>query len=152
MPTLSHTTFQMYFPEFNFCIWIQISPKFVSKNPITNMNILDQIMVWHQTGNRPLPERTRYCTIPPPQPKQIEWPMWPWPMTYWPGNGMRHIVPSWVVPDMNIFHEIITNKAMSGHSMRDRWADRIKPIPPHNFVVDDGLVYWCIMHHLALMS
>ena len=34
--------------------------------------------------------------------------MWPWLLTYSPGNGMRLIIPSWVLfmPHVNIIHEI----------------------------------------------
>ena len=48
--------------------------------------------------------------------------MWPWPLTNWPGNGTRHIVPSWVVfvPHMNIIHEI-SNKAQSVNQRMLHW-------------------------------
>ena len=39
-----------------FYILIQISQKFVPKGPFDNQAALVQIMAWHQTGNKPLPE------------------------------------------------------------------------------------------------
>ena len=38
------------------CILIQISPKFVPKGPIDNKASLVQVMAWHRTGAKPLPE------------------------------------------------------------------------------------------------
>ena len=40
----------------NFCILIRISPKFVPTGPIDNKPALVQVMAWHQTGGKPLPE------------------------------------------------------------------------------------------------
>ena len=40
----------------NCCIFIQISFDFVPEGPINNQPALVQIMVQHQTGNKPLPE------------------------------------------------------------------------------------------------
>ena len=40
----------------NFCIFIQISLKFVSKNPIDNNPALVQVMAWRWWGDKPLPE------------------------------------------------------------------------------------------------
>ena len=39
-----------------FRILIQISLKFVPKGPNDNMPALVQVMAWHQTGDKPLPE------------------------------------------------------------------------------------------------
>ena len=50
-----------------------------------------------------------WSRIPPPQPQKIEWPMWP--LTYRPGNGIWHIVPSWVI---SMLHEI-SKVPQSGH-------------------------------------
>ena len=37
-------------------------------------------------------------------------PLWPWPLTFWPGNVTRHIINSWFVfvPHMRLIHEIRT--------------------------------------------
>ena len=37
-------------------IQIQISLKFVPRSPNDNKAALVQVMAWHQTGNKPLPE------------------------------------------------------------------------------------------------
>ena len=37
-------------------ILIRIWLKFVPKCPTDNMLVLAQVMTWHQTGNKPLPE------------------------------------------------------------------------------------------------
>ena len=37
-------------------ISIQISLKFVPKSPIDNKPALVQVMAWHRTGDKPLPE------------------------------------------------------------------------------------------------
>ena len=37
-------------------ITIQISLKFVPKSPIDNKPALVQVMAWHRTGDKPLPE------------------------------------------------------------------------------------------------
>ena len=39
-----------------FCILIRISLKFVPKGPVDNDPDLVQVMAWHQTGDKPLPE------------------------------------------------------------------------------------------------
>ena len=39
-----------------FCILIKISLKFVPKGLIDNKTALVQVMAWHRTGNKPLPE------------------------------------------------------------------------------------------------
>ena len=39
-----------------FCILIPISIKFVLQRPIDNKSTLVQVMAWHQTGDKPLPE------------------------------------------------------------------------------------------------
>ena len=39
-----------------FCILIQISQKFVPRDPIDNKSALVQEMAWCQTGDKPLPE------------------------------------------------------------------------------------------------
>ena len=44
----------------------------------------------------------------PSQPQKFKWPVWPRPLTYWPGIGTWHIVPSWVVfvPHLHMIHKI----------------------------------------------
>ena len=44
----------MHFREWNVCIFIHISLKFVPKGPIDNNSSLVQIMAWRQTGHKPL--------------------------------------------------------------------------------------------------
>ena len=39
-----------------FCILILISPIFFTKDPVDNKSALVQVMAWHQTGDKPLPE------------------------------------------------------------------------------------------------
>ena len=39
-----------------FCILIRIALKFIPKGPIDNKPALVQVMAWHGTGNKPLPE------------------------------------------------------------------------------------------------
>ena len=39
-----------------FPISIRISLKFIPKGPIDNRSALIQVMTWHQTGVKPLPE------------------------------------------------------------------------------------------------
>ena len=39
-----------------FGISILISQKFVPKDPIDNKSASVQVMAWHRTGNKPLPE------------------------------------------------------------------------------------------------
>ena len=38
----------------NWCILIQISLKFVPKDPIDNKSVMVQVMAWHRTGDKPL--------------------------------------------------------------------------------------------------
>ena len=52
----SDDIFKSIFMNEKFCISIQISPKFVPKNPIDNKSALDQVMVWRRTGDKPLPD------------------------------------------------------------------------------------------------
>ena len=40
----------------NVWIFIKISLKFVPKGPIDNKPALVEVMAWHSTGNKPLPE------------------------------------------------------------------------------------------------
>ena len=39
-----------------FCILIRISLKFIPEGSIDNKAALVQVMPWHQTGDKPLPE------------------------------------------------------------------------------------------------
>ena len=39
-----------------FCILIEISLRFVPKGFDDNKAALDQVMAWHRTGDKPLPE------------------------------------------------------------------------------------------------
>ena len=39
-----------------FCVLIEISPKFVPKDPVDNKSALVQVMAWHRTGDKPLAE------------------------------------------------------------------------------------------------
>ena len=48
--------FKCIFINEKFCIFIQISLKFVPKGPIDNMSVLVQVMAWCQTAIKPLPE------------------------------------------------------------------------------------------------
>ena len=48
--------FKCIFMDESFCIWIKISLKFDATGPIDNKSALFQIMAWHWTGNKPLPE------------------------------------------------------------------------------------------------
>ena len=43
---------------FNEIVWISItiSLKFISKGPIDYKSALAQVMAWHRTGEKPLPE------------------------------------------------------------------------------------------------
>ena len=49
--------FKCIFMNEKFCISIQISLKFVLKGPIDNSQYLVQVMAWHRTGDKPLPEQ-----------------------------------------------------------------------------------------------
>ena len=46
--------FKCFFTTEKFCILVQISLNFVPKGLIDNK--LVQVMAWHQTGDKPLPE------------------------------------------------------------------------------------------------
>ena len=48
--------FQTHFINENCCILIKISLKFVPKGPINNIPAFVQIMVWRQSGDKPLSE------------------------------------------------------------------------------------------------
>ena len=48
--------FKCIFINERFCISIQISLKFVPKDLINNNSALVQVMAWHRTGDKPLPE------------------------------------------------------------------------------------------------
>ena len=39
-----------------FCVPIQISLTVVPKGPFDNKSVLEQVMAWRRTGNKPLPE------------------------------------------------------------------------------------------------
>ena len=41
---------------FNESVWITISLKFVPKGPIDYNSALVQVVAWHRTGEKPLPE------------------------------------------------------------------------------------------------
>ena len=43
---------------FNESVWISItiSPKFIPKGPIDYKSALVQVVAWHRTGDKPLPE------------------------------------------------------------------------------------------------
>ena len=49
----------------NIYITIQISLKFVPKGPIDNFAALVQVIDWHHTGDKPLPEPmlTQFCDV-----------------------------------------------------------------------------------------
>ena len=49
-------TFKCIFLNENVRIAIEISLKFIPKGPINNIPALVQIMVWRQSGNKPLTE------------------------------------------------------------------------------------------------
>ena len=53
---LTDNSFKCIFMNEKFCILIWISLKFVPKDPIDNKPPLIQVMAWHQTCNKPLPE------------------------------------------------------------------------------------------------
>ena len=48
--------FKCIFIDENLCILIQISPKFVPKDPIDTKSALVEVMAWCQSGDKPLPE------------------------------------------------------------------------------------------------
>ena len=53
---LADDIFKCIFLNENDRIMIQISLKFVPRSPIDNKPALAQVMVWHQTCTKPLPE------------------------------------------------------------------------------------------------
>ena len=53
---LADDNFKCIFWNENDGILIQISLKFVTRSPIDNMSALVQVMAWHQTGDKTLPE------------------------------------------------------------------------------------------------
>ena len=53
---LADGTVNCIFLNENDRIQIQISLKYVPRSPIDNKPALVQIMAWHQTGDKPLPE------------------------------------------------------------------------------------------------
>ena len=65
---------------------------------------------------------------PPTWLQKFKRPKWPWHLTYWPGNGIWHIVIPWVVfvSHMNIIHET-GNEPQSRQSMPDRQTEGVKP-------------------------
>ena len=55
-PHFADDIFKCIFTNEKFCILIWISLKFVSNVPTDNKSVLVQVMAWHQTGDKPLPE------------------------------------------------------------------------------------------------
>ena len=53
---LADNIFKCIFLNENDPIRIPISLKFVARSPIDNKPALVQVMAWHQTGDKPLPE------------------------------------------------------------------------------------------------
>ena len=53
---LADNIFKCIFLNKNDRIPIQISLKFVPRNPIDNKSVLVQIMAWRRIGDKPLPE------------------------------------------------------------------------------------------------
>ena len=56
MAAILQMTFSNVFFNRFFCILNQISFNYVSKSPLDNKAALAQVMTWHQTGDKPLPE------------------------------------------------------------------------------------------------
>ena len=56
---LSDNIFKCIFLYENYRIPILISPKLVPRSSIDNKPALVQVMAWHRTGDKPLPEPTR---------------------------------------------------------------------------------------------
>ena len=52
----------------------------------------------------------------------LKWPVWPWPLTFWPKNGTRHIIMSWTifVPSINQIGQK-TTEPRSGHDKMVEW-------------------------------
>ena len=63
-PPFRRRHFQMHFREWNFCILIKSSLKFVPKGPVDNNPSLVQIMAWRRIDGNPLSEPilTRFTT------------------------------------------------------------------------------------------
>ena len=55
---LADDIFNCIFLNENDRIPIQISLKYTPRSPIDNKSALAQIMAWHRTGDKPLPEPT----------------------------------------------------------------------------------------------
>ena len=55
-PPFHNDIFEYIFMNERFCILIRISLKFAPKGQIDNTAALDQVMAWHRTGDKPLPE------------------------------------------------------------------------------------------------
>ena len=53
---LADDIFKCIFLNENDNILIEISLKLVPRSPINNKSALVQVMAWHQTGDKPLPE------------------------------------------------------------------------------------------------
>ena len=53
---LADGNFKCIFLNENYRILIQNSLKFVPRSSIENKLALVQVMTWHQTGNKPIPE------------------------------------------------------------------------------------------------
>ena len=56
MAAISQTTFSSAFPWMKTRILNKISMKYVPQGLIDYMAALVQMMAWHQTGDKPLPE------------------------------------------------------------------------------------------------
>ena len=54
--TFTDKIFTFIFLNENIWILIQFSLKFLPKGPIDNKLALVQVMAWHRTGDKPLPE------------------------------------------------------------------------------------------------
>ena len=54
--TLADNNFKYIFLNENYRILIWFSLKFVPRSPIYNKHALVQVMAWHWSGNKPLPE------------------------------------------------------------------------------------------------
>ena len=55
-PILADNIYKCIFLNENDRITIQISLTFVPRGPFDNKPALVQVMAWHQTGDKPLPE------------------------------------------------------------------------------------------------
>ena len=58
MATIFADIFWCNFMKEKFCIFFQVSLKFVPEGPVANKSVLVQVMAWHQTGDKPLSEPT----------------------------------------------------------------------------------------------